>query len=488
MSSDIKNLLIDPSLNHKLSAPIDKFILKSCQGDIQLVAEIVSDSELGGFILNLRNHDDNDIRNFFPQGTRFSRKDTLSANGILGGKVPIEIPAIFPPSSWGKTIGAVNLNSAKIHIDRINIPANGLETKTGDEIKKMFDDLNLSKADKIVLVPKPDEGKIFFDHFAIICDTKLQFSNTETNKTEEHPFLGKQEFYKRESWVGKALNGDFCLKQKGNHLEIYFCHIASDIETAEKCFDCILGAVGLTHAVNPWPNYLELKMKQKLIKRSIHMPKTLPQGRFKPIDDGLWISCQSAPTNLISSFANLAFTLKDDELETLKWLLWAFRSADNKDLPLSVQILLTCTVIEGACKFFKSLSPPAIEDEDFKNIKKQALEWGKDKINLDEKHRALWTRLNGYISNWQFLDRKEEWNLTFENLFPGNEEWVENMFKLFRDNRHGPAHGSFGVSSGGSDLYDLSRLASFLICAIAAKSGYKGKIISSIFEDKITII
>lgn len=131
------------------------------------------------------------------------------------------------------------------------------------------------------------------------------------------------------------------------------------------------------------------------------------------------------------------------------------------------------------------VSPPGV----FNEVRQVALEWIKslEESAVSPEKVAMVKRLHGWVRGWPPIDRRLEWDEVFLRLFPGREQWVADMYKLFRNHRHGPAHGNYGSTTNGdphSTIEALGQLAGFVNLIVAAKAGYKGRILESPFADR----
>lgn|GEM_PF-4766909 len=108
-------------------------------------------------------------------------------------------------------------------------------------------------------------------------------------------------------------------------------------------------------------------------------------------------------------------------------------------------------------------------------------------VNSEEQDElALPNQLAGYLKSWAFRNRRVECSASFEPMFPGKEEWVQELFEVYGNIRHKSAHGDFSKAMQG-DLHEtvekLGRLAGFVNILIAAKAGYNGPILESPIAD-----
>lgn len=480
----VRNLLLDPTLDGTLSLPIDDFILNTADGHIHLAATLKIDPERSRYQVEVRDSEGRDLRSFFTKSNKVTEEDTLNATGVLGNKLRVEFRKIWPPcTSTMRPIGDVNYSSAVLNPEKIVIPPSAYDSQTHDEIREKLNKLNPHRPP----VP-PDENaetkQPSFEHIAIFSNTKLQFINQEAKWTESHPFWGERSGTKMATWDGAALEGSFSLKQVGENLEVGFKHEGGTDDEARLRFDALLQAVAYTHAIQPWPSYLQRRCDWRVTEQVVRVIRQ-EQGSMVPLRKRDGFMTPGDPTKLIATVAELFRGLPDDKSSDLKQSMWVFRGADSDAAPTPLQMAMICSVIEGLRSelFEKQLPPDA-----FTEVRDETLRWIKEleEGSTCEERTGMIKRLKRMIENWNYQDRRVEWDDAFLRLFPGRSEWVADMFKLFNKHRHGPAHGNYGSVTKGDPhtaLDALGRLAGFVNLILAAKAGYKGTILESPFAD-----
>lgn len=485
IADNIRKLLIDPTVNGTLSIPVDDFILNAAEGPVPLAGTLRIDSDGDGFQLEVRDSQGRDLRVFFPNKTKYTEQDALSASGVLGNKLRVEFQKIWPPcSSTIRPIGDVNSSSAILEPEMIIIPASTSDSQTHDEIREMLNRINPHKP-PVLPDQTADSKKPEFEHIAIFANTKLQFFNKGVEWTESHPFWGRRSGSREKTWDGAALGGTFSLKQAGDHLEVGFRHEGGDDDEARSRFDALLHAVAYTHAIFPWPTFLQRRRDWRVMEQSLKVVSQT-QGRMAPLRERDGFAPSNAPTDLISSVAAMFLNLPAEKNEDLKQAMWVFRGADSSAAPSPLQMAMICSVIEGLrSELFEKQDPPVV----FNDLRNEALEWiaNLECASTCPDRTAMIKRLKRMVENWNYHDRRVEWDDAFRRLFPGRDAWVKDLFTLFNKHRHGPAHGNFGSSTKSdphASIDALGRLAGFVNIIIAAKAGYKGTILESPFADR----
>lgn len=481
----LRELLISPTLNGALSIPVDEFFLETENGPVALAATLQISADGDGFLLDVRDSEGRNLSGFFTTKKKVSPEDALKATGVIGNMLRVEFRKIWPPcSSTIRPIGDVQASSAIFEAEEISITPQTDDTWTYNEIKDRLEKLNPHKApietDEIISAKDPR-----FEHIAIFANTKIQFFNGGVKWEENHLFWGKKGGSKDATWDGVALGGTFSLRQAGKHLEVGFRHDGDDDDEARLKFDALLQAVAYTHAIFPWPTFIQRRRDWKVMEQTLKVVRE-EQGKMAPLRDRDGFESKNSPTDLIASVANLFEELSESKREELKEVMWVFRGADSRSAPSPLQMAMICSVIEGLrTELFKKIKPPTV----FNEVRQEALEWinSLETSATSPERLAMVKRLYGWVDGWPPNDRRVEWNEVFLSLFPGRDEWVVDLFKLFGNHRHGPAHGNYGSTTKGdphSTIEALGRLAGFVNIIIAAKAGYRGPILESPFGDR----
>jgi len=490
IDSDIRKFLIDPVLIGNLSIPIDELILDPNRQKIPLAANLRVSSDDDSFILVVRDSIGRDIQKFFTSSNKVTVEDTLSASGIVGEKFRVEFGKIWPPSSsTTRPHGEVRSSSAVLEPETIEIVPSSSDLMTHDKIQITLEKINPNRKPKA-----PDktteETPPNYEHIAIFADTKLNFKNSGVKWQETHSFWGKRSGSKNSTWDGEALGGTFSLKQADDHLELGFVHEIGndDDETAARRFDALIQSVAYTHAIFPWPIFLQRRQNFRVMQQTLRVFRQ-EQGSMIPLRDRDGYESPNSPSNLIAAVAKLFFELPSEKTQKLKEAMWVFRGADSRNAPAPLQISMICSVIEGLrTDLYIEGQPPAAYSE----IRAEATEWFQLLENTatnpaNPAKLAMIKRLEAHFKRFSHADRRVEWNDVFSRLFPGREEWVIESFKLFNKYRHGPAHGNFGSITKGdphSSIEARGRLAGLVNLMIAAMAEYDGPILESPFADR----
>jgi hypothetical protein len=485
IEDDIRNLLLDSTLDGTLSVRVDDFILNTAEGPVSLAATLKFNPDGEDFLLEVRDSDGRDLRSFFTEKTRVKEEDALSASGVLGNRLRVEFRKIWPPcKSTTRPIGDVNASSAIVEPEVIVIPPSTSDSQTHDEIRDMLNSIN-PHLPPVIPDEESDAKMPSFEHIAIFANTKLKFFNKGVKWTESHPFWGERSGSRGKTWDGAALGGTFSLKQASDHLEVGFRHDGDDDDEARLRFGALLQAVAYTHAIFPWPTFLQRRRNWRVMEQTLKVVRQ-EQGQIIPLREVDGHLSPSTPTDLIAAVAGLFHSLSPDNNAQLKQALWVFRGADSTIAPPPLQMAMICSVIEGLrAELFVQQEPPLA----FTQLRGEALEWIKqlETASVDPERTGFIKRLNRRVEDWNYQDRRVEWNGAFGRHFPGRDKWVGDMFKLFNAHRHGPAHGNYGTIANGDPhaaIDALGRLAGFVNIIIAAKAGYRGPILESPYADK----
>ena len=462
--SSIREFLLDPAMAGTLSVALDRFVLHSKTGDIELAAHLRCSPEGNGFILELRDNEGRDISEFFEKKAHYSENDGITADGWLDGRFPIEFTRLLRPGHSTRTlVGIPQSSRATFNPSRLRIPPNHTD-HLPEEI------------DSTAVVG----GSIPYSHFAIFGSTKLTMVNKGVKEKRSHPFLGKSWNEREAVWMGEALGGEYCLHQAGDQLEIHFRHQADTDEEAMTRFWCLIDAMSLIHAILPWPTYRQHRRDGTMLERELALHGATPQGRFVPFRKSDTYGNSSAGT-LLASLALLLSDSPKEHRQRLRRLLWVYRGADTTTAPFPTQLIGVCTVVEGLVELLleeKVQAPP-----DFLALRIEASKWAAARFPENPHAR----RLAGYIKGWHYQDRRTSWHAAFDPLFPDKPEWLDELFGIFNKHRHGLAHGNFDrilTEDSHGDIQALSRLAGFVNLVFAAMSGFEGRLLAAPFGDK----
>lgn len=226
--SKVRELLIDPAIERSFSAELRDFRLKVGEEFIPLDATIQGGEDLE---ISLRDSQGRDLSKFFPGVGIISTEDLLEGEGILGGELRVRIIGIRPPfSSTTRPMREASSSDAVAHFNRIELVSSPI---SGEE-KEEHD----------------------FEHIAVFANIDLKYRNAGIERSEAHPFWGKNTNGKLISWDGEALGGEFSVMQDGDHLKIGFRHTATNADHAKRQARALFSAVGYTQAFLPWPCYL----------------------------------------------------------------------------------------------------------------------------------------------------------------------------------------------------------------------------------------
>lgn len=479
IEDNVCKLLLDPILAGALNIAIDEFVLNTEDGPIQLAASLHAEQIDESFRLEVRDSEGRDLSQFFTRKNKLTEEDTLSGTGVIGHTIRVEFQKIWPPtSSTIRPVGDVQTSSAVVAFSNLVLPPSSADSRTHEEIRELLNQLNPHRAPHPSIEnPEPAEH----EQLAIFANTNLKFTNCGTEWTESHPFWGQIRGVRGSTWEGTALGGIYSLRQAGENLEVGF---RCDGDEARLKFDALLQAVAYTHAIFPWPSYILRRRNGGIKEQSFKLVRQI-QGDMIPLRKSDGYLNPLAPTNLIGSTANYFFSLPQDEKDEVIRALWVFRGADSDQAPAPLQIAMICSVIEGLrTRLFQKQTPP----QEFTDCKEETLAWIEklaNPLNNIERATAI-RRLKAMVDNWNYQDRRVEWNDAFHRLFPGRESWVGEMYALFQKYRHGPAHGQYGGIAKGDphkNLDAIGRLAGFVNIIIAAMAGYKGPILESPYAD-----
>lgn len=464
----VRELLVEPVLEGNATIAIDDFKLKNNDDEEICLDATIECNGSGDLGLELRDLTGRDLSKLFTPDHDVRPEDTLSASGMVAGRVPIIITKIWPPtSSTTKPIGEVQTSFATTTAERIEL---------GYDQENHPEDSDVEEA--------CEDESVKFNHLAIFSNAKLKFKNSSQRWTRSHEFWGTASGSNGVSWDGEALGGYYSILQDGDHLMIGFRHEAASIEQARHQMKALLAAICYTHGLNPWPSYFRLSEGEHVIEEWVK-PVGQVQGQMNPLRERHGLFYPDAPSNLVAAVGAWLCDLDEAERKEINHALWVFRSMDFRAATMPVQLAMVGAVIEG---LFNSCEGP-VAPEAFNQFKEEAIAWAKHAAQQadESERRGAASRLASHLGRWEYQDRRTMWKTTFGDLLPGREEWLEETYRLYQKHRHPPAHGNFvrAVEGDSGELIRaLGRLAGFVNIILAAKAGYTGPILESPFSDR----
>jgi hypothetical protein len=483
----VRKLLVDPLLRRDLSIVVDDFELEVESGPISLGTRITLEEGDYRFRLELRDPQGRDLMKLFPWRSPMSATEFFNGRGTIGNELEVRLVGVQPPcQSTTKPIGVVRASTAVTHFARIELPPDGSDLLTFDEFSERYG--GPSKGPETS--PEPEEGEFYrkewdHSHLALFADTKAIFRNASRTRELEHPYWGRTRGSDMVSWDGDLFDGRFSLLDEGGHLLVGFHFPTREGDDPEQQANALYAAVGYVHAINPWPGYVCIRKRGRLVDH--HLRSTRPiQGKWKPLSGRQRIQDEETPTRLIEAVATWLYSLGDREREDISTALWAFRSADQPGIPAPVKLATLGAVIE---RLFTSRAPSPPPDA-FLSFRSEVIEWARtiERDAAGTEREGFAKRLAGYLNSWGYHDRRTTWLEAFGPLFPGRLEWLGEIYRLYQKHRHAPAHGDFAATMAhdGSDLiHAIGRLSGFVNLVIAANAGYKGPILESTSADTV---
>lgn len=465
MSTDsiIRDFLLDPAMAGTLSVPLDQFVIHTTEGDVSFPAHLTTQSNKKGFELEVRDLEARDIAKFFKRKSFYTQDDGIPAEGWFDARFPILIPHLYSPASTNRSLGTLSSSRATFRFRRLRIPP--IESD-----HRPFDDAE----------SEGNPASVPYSHFAIFQNTKLKMVNGGVKETRVHSFLPENTQENEETWIGEALEGEYCLHQRGDHLELHFRHHDSSDSNAVDTFTCLISAVAMIHAIFPWPTYRQHRRNGTLLDRELALHGPIRQGSIELFRKH---NTYNNPTagRLLTSLAALFHSSPVSRSNKLKRLLWVMQGTDSNSSPFPTQLMGVCTVLEGLMEIVSGTKPTP--PDEFDSLKSKALEW----VTNEHHDNPYSKRLIGYLKNWNYLDRKTTWCEAFTPLFPGKEDWLNELFKIYNAYRHGLAHGNFDKilkDDSQSDFEALNRLTGLVNLTMAALSGFEGEMLEAPFSDQ----
>ncbi|MGJ8678472.1 MAG: hypothetical protein ACSHX0_13240 [Akkermansiaceae bacterium] len=486
ISSNVKELLLEPMLGASLDKPVFKFVLNSLQGPKEFSAFLTRSQPNRGFKLTLHDPESKGFDGLFTKKRKITPNDAVLATGLVDGRIKVEFQQLYSPNTSKHINSDASHLSGELNFQRIEIPPSGSDNQTYDEIIAHLDALN-GKPPK----EKPDnsEKPPEYEHLVIVPSTKLYYGNSQIDSVIKHPFWGHWTECQGTVYGGEIWDGEYSIRQYGDHLMIGLKHADTCPVTAQAKMRALYEAVAYSHAFQPWPAFRLTRQDGKVTTQSLYAGSH-KQGSMRPLNSQDWAGNQKCPHRLISSVAECFHSLPDEKIESIRQALWIFRSADNKEAPLPLQQAMICGVVESLLGVVKPHSESVDEPPEFTEIKKEMMRWpeeSKERFSSETYQQHL-NGLKQFLGQWKYdhETQKQLWMNAFGPLFPKNEKYVESQRKNFQDLRHSVAHGNYALKTDcpHEPMDKIGQMAAFINVIIAAKAGYVGTIRSNVWGDE----
>jgi hypothetical protein len=290
---------------------------------------------------------------------------------------------------------------------------------------------------------------------AIIPGVTFSAKNSSSQKTSKHPF--HQSPLSTDTLA--ALTGEidgykYCIETSNQ--DVVFSIKADDaalVPDPNTVLASLMAGAAFTSGFQPWPFYFVTKIGRKITKHILRSPSNVQTDWHTPLrrgNPGDWKHC----SEMLSAMAKL-HSQGDQESKTIDKLLWIARQPCRKHVPIQVQLLAACAVLEGFRKPF---------DEEY--------ETGTPKSNrVKSKHKGT----------------KIDWSkIRFQEMFKRADiSWQKigkQVSETWSDYRNALAHGFLPRADQASledynDMYiSLVRISSAIQLYLLRKAQYVGPV------------
>ena len=291
--------------------------------------------------------------------------------------------------------------------------------------------------------------------YAIIPGAVFSGKNSSSNKRAEHPFhpspssssslvalTGETEGYK---YCIETVNGDVVVSVKTDR--------ASLVQDPDSAIEGVMAGAGFVNGFQPWPFYRVTKTRGKITKHILRTASNVQTTWHTPLRRGNPADWQHY-SSMITAMAKL---LGNGTLESkaLNKLIWIAKQPCRNEVPMQVQLLTACAVLEGLRKPF---------DEEYKPGSKAS-------ARVKSKHKG-----------------KPDWDrLKFKAMFKRADiSWQKighSIFQTWQKYRHPLAHGFLPRANQPSledynDMYkSLVRVTYGIQLYLLRKAGYAGPVL-----------
>ncbi len=290
---------------------------------------------------------------------------------------------------------------------------------------------------------------------AIIPGVTFSAKNSSSQKTSRHPF--HQSPLSTDTLA--ALTGEidgykYCIETVNQ--DVVFSIKADDaarVPDPDAALASLMAGAAFTSGFQPWPFYFVTKIGRKITKHMLRSPSNVQTDWHTPLRRGNPGDWKHFP-EMLSAIAKL-HSQGDQESKTIDKLLWIARQPCRKYVPIQVQLLAACAVLEGFRKPF---------DEEYAD--------GTPKSNrVKSKHK-------GVKINWSKIKFQE----MFKRADISWQKIGKQVSETWSDYRNALAHGFMPRADQASledynDMYvSLVRISSAIQLYLLRKAKYVGPV------------
>lgn len=236
---------------------------------------------------------------------------------------------------------------------------------------------------------------------AIIPGAIFSAINSSAQRTSTHPF--HQSPLSPDSLA--ALTGEiggyrYCIETVNK--DIVFSIKADDtarLPDPNAVLASLMAGAAFTSGFQPWPFYYVTKIGRKITKHTLRSPSNVQTNWHTPLRRGNPGDWKHYP-EMLSAIAKL-HSQGDQESKTIDKLLWIARQPCRKHVPIQVQLLTACAVLEGFRKPFDEEYERGTPKSDRVKSKQKGtqIDWSKIKFQEMFKRADIsWQKIGRHVS------------------------------------------------------------------------------------------
>lgn len=321
---------------------------------------------------------------------------------------------------------------------------------------------------------------------AILPGVKCVLAEHITQIERHNAYLGTTSSKNLDTFLEETDERKIALIEEDGNLHVYLeLPPGNRTEDAEKsAFSALLDAVAFTHGCHPHPSLQEYSRNGRVVCCEIRAITNLKISTIKPLHESSVF--MSSGSKLMLGVAHNFFQGDKAIVTRIRKAMWTYREAATEGVPLPIQVLTACTLLEGVVQYLfdahglkasiKNGEPAAI----FKGNKEAAKELLMQRhceIRTEGEAETDWSRMAGYLNSCNYVRPKERLKAVAEFFdFPWEND-VEQIHEIWNRHRNALAHGTeikddFDSISG--LIQGWSRLSGAIHRLILAEMGYIG--------------
>ena len=415
----------------------------------------------------------------------YSRDDFWTMEATTSGGINFECK-VAPPHGWkDRSDGVKEIRCSVAKLDLIPKLLDATDFGFVEEFLKKVSEHDSLEGKSIGFSQESSEPVSSKFH-AILPGVKCLLAEHSTTTECQNVFLPTATSEKLDTYVDEGTERRIGLVGEDGNLHVYLELTPGEAseEDENASFSALLDAVAFTHGCQPFPMLKEYSRGGRVVSCQVGALEDLKMVTIKPIGDHF------AHFHTTSrSMLGVAFRFFQGEgaiVSRIRKAMWLYRDAASNGVPLRVQVLTACTLLEGLVKALfdaHGLKGPVKAGEDLKRFaatKREAMDHLM-KIHADagfsDKAESDWSRLAGWLNGCGYVRPKERMKAVADVYgFPWAGD-VEEIQNIWNRHRNGLAHGAEAKTdfeSMGHLFQGWSRLSGAIHRFILAEMGYVG--------------